>query len=939
MKHASKVGIMSLIVWLTFNASAFAVDWNSEHTILNGDWVSDNITLTGNVTVNVPSGTAEIGGIISGPSSYTLTKTGTGTLQLRGNNTYSGATIIQEGTLEIVGSIAGSSGVTINEGAVLLTSGNKTIKALSGSSTSSWVALGSNTLTIGTSDTSADGGGTFAGVISGTNGGITKQGTATLTLTNANTYTGATNIYAGTLALGTNGTVANSSGVNLWSYAKLDISAGSKTIRNLDGSGTVELGSRTLTIGTSGGSDGGGTFYGTISGTGGITKTGSATFSLGATNTYEGATTVQAGTLSLNYGLNNGTIENSSGLTLNGFAVLDISAGTNTANKTIRALNGGADTKILLSNRRRLIIGTLGGSNGGGSFSGVFSGTGGSVTKRGTATFTMSNNGNSATGLFDCLQGTTILSGNWAGNFDKSASATVTVGEGNRSIGGYLNLQGGATNMNLSGTLPSRLSVTGALFASGTNTLNITGVGSSSSYTLISAASGVSTDNFTLTGETGTLYAPDDKQLVFTSHIPVTDITGVPETATAFLPLTLEANVLPADAANKTITWTVDNAGTTGATIASGTNILNTTNSGTVKVLATIVNGASPTANYTKPFDIVVSKAALSGTATVTGNAAFGQTLTAVTTALTSAPVISPLGTLSYQWRRGTTNISGATSETYTLVQADIDNTINVVITAENCSGSVTSDNTASVTKATQTAPAAPVMESKTATSITLNTVAGCEYSIDGGAFQELPVFANLSPETSYSFTQRYAETTTHSASLASAAAVFSTNANEKPLHKIISTVNNPTFGTITPYGEAVVEEGDDITFTITPNSGYVIDEVLVDGVNIPEAVTSGSYTFENVTTDGTIEVIFAQTVGISEMTADKINIYPNPTNNVLNFSSETPFEIINIQGKVLLKSEKAEKSVNVSGLPAGIYFVKFEAGKVTVTKKFVKEL
>ena len=130
------------------------------------------------------------------------------------------------------------------------------------------------------------------------------------------------------------------------------------------------------------------------------------------------------------------------------------------------------------------------------------------------------------------------------------------------------------------------------------------------------------------------------------------------------------------------------------------------------------------------------------------------------------------------------------------------------------------------------------------------------------------------------------------SASPASAAAVFSTDANEKPLHKLISAVH------------------------------------------IPEAVTSGSYTFENVTTDSAIEVIFAQTVGISEMTADKIKIYPNPANDLLYFSSETPFDMINLQGKVLLKSEKAVNYLNVSGLPAGIYFVKVCGEIVKIVKQ-----
>jgi len=277
--------------------------------------------------------------------------------------------------------------------------------------------------------------------------------------------------------------------------------------------------------------------------------------------------------------------------------------------------------------------------------------------------------------------------------------------------------------------------------------------------------------------------------------VPVTNITGVPTTATATVPLTLIGTIVPSGATNQTITWSVVSAGTTGANITGG-NIFNTTNSGTAIVQATVVNGASPTTNYTQNCTITVSKAILGGVISITGNTVFGQTLTAVTTGLTSSPTIPNLGTLSYQWIRGTTNISGATSSTYNLVQADIGNVINVVVTAANCSGTVTSTNTSTVAKATQTAPAAPTMSNNTPTTITLNTVSGCEYSINGGAYQSSNIFGGLTPNTSYTFTQRKAETATHLPSPASPSAQFSTEAGTAPvLGGTVSITGNAIFG------------------------------------------------------------------------------------------------------------------------------------------------
>lgn len=68
--------------------------------------------------------------------------------------------------------------------------------------------------------------------------------------------------------------------------------------------------------------------------------------------------------------------------------------------------------------------------------------------------------------------------------------------------------------------------------------------------------------------------------------------------------------------------------------------------------------------------------------------------------------------------------------------------------------------------------------------------------------------------------------------------------------------------GSITPEGRILVASGGDKTFTITPDEGYRIADVLVDGESI--GVVS-SYTFENVRSDHTIEVIFERYSGVAD--------------------------------------------------------------------------
>ncbi len=61
--------------------------------------------------------------------------------------------------------------------------------------------------------------------------------------------------------------------------------------------------------------------------------------------------------------------------------------------------------------------------------------------------------------------------------------------------------------------------------------------------------------------------------------------------------------------------------------------------------------------------------------------------------------------------------------------------------------------------------------------------------------------------------------------------------------------------GQISPVGDVVVNEGDNATFTITPDSRYEIQDVLVNSTSVGAV---SSYTFNNVTSDHTIEATFA---------------------------------------------------------------------------------
>ncbi|MEK7293684.1 MAG: autotransporter-associated beta strand repeat-containing protein, partial [Nitrospirota bacterium] len=290
-----------------------------------------NLTLNaGGMTFDANGFATTLSGILSGAG--TLTKINTGTLTLTGANTYTGATTVTSGALNIqnntaLGTVAG--GTTVASGAALELQGGITVGAealtLTGRGISSGGALrnvsgnnsyagavtlaslsrinsdsGTLTLTGGVTNAgfllSVGGAGNTlfdTAAIAGL-GGFTKDGTGIATFNFANTYTGATTISAGTLRLGAADRINDTSVTTVASGGTFDLNGNNETLGSIAGAGAVTLGAGTL---TEGGLNTSTTFSGSISGAGGLTKTGTGTLTLSGVNSYGGATAINVGVI------------------------------------------------------------------------------------------------------------------------------------------------------------------------------------------------------------------------------------------------------------------------------------------------------------------------------------------------------------------------------------------------------------------------------------------------------------------------------------------------------------------------------------------------------------------------------------------------------------------------------------------------------------------
>ncbi|MCV6821519.1 autotransporter-associated beta strand repeat-containing protein [Achromobacter ruhlandii] len=246
--------------------------------------------LTGSVTGNIRNNAALVfdrgnevlhAGVISGVG--TVTKQGAGTLTLTGNNTYTGLTSVDAGTLRIGG--GGTTGVVAGD------------------------IANQATLVFDRGDTA-----TYAGVISG-EGAMIKKGTNTLILTGDNTYTGPTTIEGGALRIGNGGATGSLAG-------------------DIANAGTLVF-DRGNAL----------TYTGVISGPGAVSKIGADAVNLAGANTYDGDTTVGAGTLEFGRALGAANTLGG-GITVAGGATLAIHTPATVDMAGAAVLNDGASLSI-----------------------------------------------------------------------------------------------------------------------------------------------------------------------------------------------------------------------------------------------------------------------------------------------------------------------------------------------------------------------------------------------------------------------------------------------------------------------------------------------------------------------------------------------------------------------------------------------------------------
>ncbi|MDZ7619613.1 MAG: autotransporter-associated beta strand repeat-containing protein [Patescibacteria group bacterium] len=267
-------------------------------------------------TISVNSGsTLTVANVIAGAGN--LTASGTGTLALHAANTFTGTTFANNGTLALghVDALRNSTLTTATAGNVTFTVAGTNTYALGGLAGNDTVALGANSIRVGSNHETT----IFSGNLTGT-GGLTKVGNGTLNLTTANSFSGDTRIEGGMIVLANVNALQNSTldtGDAGIQSANFTLAEGTTyNLGGLKGSANLDLALSHLSVGSNHQST---TFAGVLQGAfnNNLTKVGTGTLTLAGNNTHLGTTTVSAGSLVLG-GTNLSSITVAAGANLGG---------------------------------------------------------------------------------------------------------------------------------------------------------------------------------------------------------------------------------------------------------------------------------------------------------------------------------------------------------------------------------------------------------------------------------------------------------------------------------------------------------------------------------------------------------------------------------------------------------------------------------------------
>jgi len=394
------------------------------------------------------------------------------------------------------------------------------------------------------------------------------------------------------------------------------------------------------------------------------------------------------------------------------------------------------------------------------------------------------------------------------------------------------------------------------------------------------------------------------------SFVPVTNITMTFSETTVGVPRNLTGTVVPANATNKTISWSILDAGSTGATITGST--LNTTATGTAVVKATINNGTASGVPYTQEFGILVIPAPTFGISLcTTGTHPFPS----------AEPEYDPIDPHTFTITNSgtgatgalTVGLSGGNATSFTLSRTSIPSITTALGTS---TFTVVPKDNLSVGTYTATV------------TVSGGSITSQTFDVSFEVTYEPTYGISLSPSSNHIFLAAqvgYAAQTAHSVTV--------TNTGNQPTGTLDVTLSGANASSFTrlPSTMSIIAGGSD-TFTVVPNNGllagtYSATVEVSGGAGIITQSFTVSFTVNNV------PLASHYTIGNNNQNAQNVTaVTITPTGGA---SPGTPYNI-RYAGNTAIPQAAGSYAVtiNVPAVPGWVAVTDLNVGTLTVTNR-----
>ena len=171
-----------------------------------------------------------------------------------------------------------------------------------------------------------------------------------------------------------------------------------------------------------------------------------------------------------------------------------------------------------------------------------------------------------------------------------------------------------------------------------------------------------------------------------------------------------------------------------------------------------------------------------------------------------------------------------------------------------------------------------------------------------------------------------------------------------------VNSINFQQDGRMIFAGDFTSYNGSNMNRLIMLNQDWTINLNFDIGSGFDDSVTSVSIqedgriwaggnftTYNGILSNYVLRLKGNSVLSTNDFIKDKITLYPNPTQNILNFSlpetnTATAYEIYNLLGEKLSNGNLNSNSINVSALAKGVFMVKLITENGVLTEKFIKE-